>query len=125
MLGKHRELLRFAVVGGASFVITMTITYGLKFTVLTDKPVTALVLGVLVATVFSYVANRECVPVVVVQEVGVSGGRRAAPPASRRRTSLFRGPRRPRRLTPEEAVAKVPRSRRQAIAKVPCSFSRR
>lgn len=59
MSGKHREFLRFAVVGGASFVITMTITYGLKFTVLTDKPVTALVIGVLVATVFSYVANRE------------------------------------------------------------------
>ncbi|MFI7118507.1 GtrA family protein [Amycolatopsis sp. NPDC049868] len=59
MLGKHRELLRFVLVGGASFVITMTITYGLKFTVLTDKPVTALVIGVLVATVFSYVANRE------------------------------------------------------------------
>lgn len=59
MLGKHRELLRFAVVGSASFVITMTITYGLKFTVLTDKPVTALMIGVLVATVFSYVANRE------------------------------------------------------------------
>ncbi|WP_414935688.1 GtrA family protein [Amycolatopsis sp. cmx-11-51] len=59
MLGKHREMLRFAVVGSASFVITMTVTYGLKFTVLTDKPVTALVIGVLVATVFSYVANRE------------------------------------------------------------------
>lgn len=59
MRGKHRELLRFVLVGGASFVITMTITYGLKFTVLTDKPVTALIIGVLVATVFSYVANRE------------------------------------------------------------------
>ncbi|MEU3768473.1 GtrA family protein [Amycolatopsis keratiniphila] len=59
MLAKHRELLRFVLVGGASFVITMTITYGLKFTVLTDKPVTALIIGVLVATVFSYVANRE------------------------------------------------------------------
>ncbi|RSN28040.1 hypothetical protein DMC61_24265 [Amycolatopsis sp. WAC 04169] len=59
MPAKHRELLRFVLVGGASFVITMTITYGLKFTVLTDKPVTALIIGVLVATVFSYVANRE------------------------------------------------------------------
>lgn len=39
MRGKHRELLRFVLVGGASFVITMTITYGLKFTVLTDTAV--------------------------------------------------------------------------------------
>jgi putative flippase GtrA len=59
MLGRDRELLRFVVVGGTSFVITMAVTYGLKFTVLTEKPVTALVVGVLVATVFSYVANRE------------------------------------------------------------------
>ncbi|HET6287868.1 MAG TPA: GtrA family protein [Amycolatopsis sp.] len=59
MRGKHRELVRFGLVGGASFVITMAITYGLKFTVLTEKPVTALIIGVLVASVFSYVANRE------------------------------------------------------------------
>jgi len=56
---KHRELIRFAVVGGASFAITMTINYGLKFTVLRTHPVTALMIGVLVATIFSYVANRE------------------------------------------------------------------
>jgi putative flippase GtrA len=56
---KHRELLRFAVVGGISFVITTTVNYGLKLTVLNKNPVTALIIGVLVATVFSYVASRE------------------------------------------------------------------
>jgi putative flippase GtrA len=59
LLKKHRELLRFAVVGGISFVITMSVNYGLKFTVLRTHPVTALIVGVLVATIFSYVANRE------------------------------------------------------------------
>lgn len=58
-LAKHRELLRFAVVGGASFLITTSVTYVLKFTVLRQNPVTALIVGVLVATIFSYVANRE------------------------------------------------------------------
>ncbi|MDT8909484.1 GtrA family protein [Amycolatopsis sp. PS_44_ISF1] len=59
LLVKHRELMRFAVVGGISFLITTTITYVLKFTVLRTHPVTALIVGVLVATIFSYVANRE------------------------------------------------------------------
>ncbi len=59
LLAKHRELVRFALVGGTSFVITMTITYALKFTVLRTHPVTALIVGVLIATIFSYVANRE------------------------------------------------------------------
>lgn len=59
LLKKHRELLRFAVVGGLSFAITMAVNYGLKFTVLRTHPVTALIVGVLVATIFSYVANRE------------------------------------------------------------------
>ena len=59
MPSKHRELIRFAVVGGISFAITMTINYGLKFTVLRPHPVTALMIGVLIATIFSYVANRE------------------------------------------------------------------
>jgi putative flippase GtrA len=56
---KHRELLRFAVVGGISFLITTAVNYGLKITVLNRNPVTALIIGVLVATVFSYVASRE------------------------------------------------------------------
>jgi putative flippase GtrA len=56
---KHRELLRFAVVGGISFAITTSLNYALKITVLNRNPVTALIIGVLVATIFSYVASRE------------------------------------------------------------------
>lgn len=56
---KHRELLRFAVVGGISFAITFSLNYGLKITVLNNHPVTALLIGALVATIFSYVASRE------------------------------------------------------------------
>ncbi|MFE0028772.1 GtrA family protein [Amycolatopsis sp. NPDC059021] len=59
LLSRHRELIRFAVVGGMSFVITLAVNYGLKFTVLRANPLTALILATLVATIFSYVANRE------------------------------------------------------------------
>jgi putative flippase GtrA len=59
LLIKYRELLKFAVVGGVCFVVTNVVTYGLKLTVLPTQPVTALAIGVLVATVVSYVLNRE------------------------------------------------------------------
>ena len=59
LLAKHRELVRFAVVGGICFGVTNVITYGLRLTVLTGQPITALAVGVLVATVVSYVLNRE------------------------------------------------------------------
>ncbi|HWC81253.1 MAG TPA: GtrA family protein [Pseudonocardiaceae bacterium] len=59
VLFKHREMLKFAVVGGICFVITMVVNYGLKLTVLADKPVTALVIAVIVATIASYILNRE------------------------------------------------------------------
>jgi putative flippase GtrA len=59
LLIKHRELLKFAVVGGICFLITTIVNYGLKWTILVDKPVTALVIAVIVATIASYILNRE------------------------------------------------------------------
>ncbi|MDN3479340.1 GtrA family protein [Curtobacterium sp. APC 4022] len=51
--------LRFLVVGGLGFVITMGINYGLKFFVMPQHPVTALSIGIIVATVFSYFLNKK------------------------------------------------------------------
>ncbi|GAA3461314.1 GtrA family protein [Saccharothrix longispora] len=56
---KHRELLKFAVVGGTCFVIDTAIFIGLKSIVLTEHPVTAKIIATLVATIVSYVLNRE------------------------------------------------------------------
>jgi putative flippase GtrA len=59
VLLKHRELLKFAIVGGTTFVIDNGIWYLLKFTILEDKPVTAKIIAIIVATIVSYVLNRE------------------------------------------------------------------
>jgi putative flippase GtrA len=56
---KHRETLKFLVVGGTCFVVTVAINYALKLTILASKPVTALTLATMAATVLSYVLNRE------------------------------------------------------------------
>lgn len=56
---KHRELLKFTVVGGICWVLTMAVWYGLKWTILPSKPVTAQVMAVIVATIVSYVLSRE------------------------------------------------------------------
>lgn len=58
-LNRYRELLRFGVVGAITYGIDTAIFYGLKLTILAPKPVTAKVLAVVVATVVSYVLNRE------------------------------------------------------------------
>ncbi|HEU5475813.1 MAG TPA: GtrA family protein [Actinophytocola sp.] len=59
VLIKHREMLKFLVVGGFCFLVTLLVNYALKFTILTEKPVTALAVAVLVATIVSYILNRE------------------------------------------------------------------
>lgn len=56
---KHRELVKFAVVGGATWVIDTLVFLVLKAGVLESKPITAKVIAVLVATIVSYVLNRE------------------------------------------------------------------
>ncbi|MFB9928435.1 GtrA family protein [Amycolatopsis halotolerans] len=56
---RHRALLKFALVGGVCFLVTFVVNYGLKFTVLREKPVTAMIVATIVATIVSYVLNRE------------------------------------------------------------------
>ncbi|EHR49186.1 putative membrane protein [Saccharomonospora marina XMU15] len=59
VLIKHRELLKFAVVGGTTFVVDNGIWYLLKLTVLEAKPTTAKGIAIIIATIVSYVLNRE------------------------------------------------------------------
>ncbi|MDQ2587146.1 sugar translocase [Saccharothrix yanglingensis] len=59
LIRKHRELIRFAVVGGTTFVIDNGVWYALKLTFLQDKVVTAKAIAVLVAVISSYVLSRE------------------------------------------------------------------
>ncbi|MFF0494567.1 GtrA family protein [Nocardia sp. NPDC004068] len=56
---QHQELLKFAVVGAITWFVDTGTVYALKLTVLQDKPLTARALGVLIATIVSYVLNRE------------------------------------------------------------------
>lgn len=56
---KHRELIKFLMVGGTTWVIDTVVFLLLKVSVLDTKPVTAKVIAVLVATMVSYVLNRE------------------------------------------------------------------
>lgn len=51
--------IRFAVVGALTFVLTTGLYFALEASVLQTKPVTALTLATMVATVVSYVLNRE------------------------------------------------------------------
>jgi putative flippase GtrA len=55
----HRELLKFGLVGGVAFFVDTAIFIGLKDTVLISKPVTAKVISTLIATIVSYILNRE------------------------------------------------------------------
>jgi len=56
---RHHELIKFAIVGGTTFIIDSAIFYTLKLTVLETKPVTAKVIAGIVAVIASYVLNRE------------------------------------------------------------------
>ena len=56
---QHRELIKFAIVGGTTFIIDSAIFYTLKLTILEAKPVTAKVIAGIVAVIASYLLNRE------------------------------------------------------------------
>jgi putative flippase GtrA len=58
-LYRHKELVKFAVVGGTTFVIDTAIFLVLKHSVLETKPIVSKVISTMVATIVSYVLNRE------------------------------------------------------------------
>ncbi|MCF8572164.1 GtrA family protein [Gordonia sp. HY002] len=55
----YAGFIRFALVGLFTFVLTTVLFFGLKVSVLDEKPVTAFSIATLVATIVSYVLNRE------------------------------------------------------------------
>jgi len=58
-LYKHKELVKFTVVGGTTFVIDTAIFLVLKHSVLETKPIVSKVISTMVATIVSYILNRE------------------------------------------------------------------
>ena len=58
-LYRHKELVKFAFVGGTTFVIDTMIFLGLKHTVLEAKPIMSKIIATLIATIVSYVLTRE------------------------------------------------------------------
>jgi putative flippase GtrA len=56
---RHHELIKFAIVGGTTFIIDSVIFYTLKLTILEPKPVTAKIIAGIVAVIASYILNRE------------------------------------------------------------------
>lgn len=56
---RRRETVKFLLVGGFCYVLTAAVNYGLKLTLLAAKPVTALTIATVIASVVSYILNRE------------------------------------------------------------------
>lgn len=56
---RHRELIKFAIVGGTTMVFDLAIFYSLSLTVLEQKPVIAKIISGVMATILSYVLNRQ------------------------------------------------------------------
>ncbi|MFI5649548.1 GtrA family protein [Kitasatospora sp. NPDC051705] len=57
-LVRHRRLVKFLLVGGLCFVLTLVVDVQLKATVLEHKPVVALTVATVIGTAVSYVLNR-------------------------------------------------------------------
>ncbi|WP_254698996.1 GtrA family protein [Rhodococcus sp. SGAir0479] len=56
---RHHELIKFAIVGGTTMVVDLAFFYTLSLTVLEQKPVVAKIFSGVVATILSYILNRE------------------------------------------------------------------
>jgi putative flippase GtrA len=56
---KRREAVKFLLVGGFCYILAVLINYGLKLTVMSTRPVTALTIATVVTAVISYFLNRE------------------------------------------------------------------
>jgi putative flippase GtrA len=59
MAMRHKEFIKFGIVGGTTFVIDSGIYFVLKLTVLEPKPVTAKIIAGVIAVIASYILNRE------------------------------------------------------------------
>ncbi|GAA1262706.1 GtrA family protein [Kitasatospora nipponensis] len=81
-LVQHRSLVKFLLVGGTCFVLTLAINYALRFSICQSKPVVALTIATALATVVSYLLNRqwsfrsegshkEAIPFIVVSALAV------------------------------------------------------
>ena len=56
---RHHELIKFALVGGTTFVFDLAIYFALSLTILEPKPVIAKIISGVLATILSYILNRE------------------------------------------------------------------
>ncbi|MTD14141.1 GtrA family protein [Nakamurella sp. YIM 132087] len=56
---KYRELAKFLVVGGSSWVVDSGLFLILSHTILDEKVITSKIISILVSTIFSYILNRE------------------------------------------------------------------
>lgn len=56
---RHSEFIKFAIVGGTTFVFDMAIFYVLKLTLMEEKPVSAKVISGIAAMILSYYLNRQ------------------------------------------------------------------
>jgi putative flippase GtrA len=58
-LYRHKELAKFAIVGGSTFIIDTVLFLVLKHSVLEAKPIVSKIIATMIATIVSYVLNRE------------------------------------------------------------------
>lgn len=56
---RHTELIKFALVGGTTMIFDLVIFYSLSLTILETKPVIAKIISGVMATILSYILNRE------------------------------------------------------------------